>query len=232
MNTLVVSNLKKKYGRKEVFTDLSVHLQHNRFVVLLGANGSGKSTFLRICAGLAPASAGVIKMNGTSERLERAQSSSYVSEKATFGFNDTAEVILKAQASIAPDFQLDKAIEFCEVVSVPMRTKWNALSTGQRYLLSLIIAIAGQRPFIFIDEVLANLDTSKKQAMLSILTEFLIEEDRFIMMATHAYEDVEALADGVIFIKNQQADVITDLDQWRFEQGESLKDLFAEVGKR
>ncbi|GAF12207.1 ABC transporter, ATP-binding protein [Bacillus sp. JCM 19046] len=232
MNTLKVTGLKKKYGSNDVFTDLSVHLQQNRFVVLLGANGSGKSTFLRLCAGLAPQSAGSIELNDAEERMNRAQLSSYVSEKAAFGFNDTAEAILKSQSEISPDFHLNKAIEFCDVVAVPMQTKWNVMSTGQRYLLSLIIAIAEQRPFIFIDEVLANLDTSKKEAMRSILTDFLVEEDRFILMATHAYEDVEALADGVIFIENKQATIINDLDKWRFEHGKSLKDLFAEVGKR
>ncbi|WP_169870956.1 ATP-binding cassette domain-containing protein [Shouchella patagoniensis] len=231
MNTISIKGIDKKYGRKRVFANLNAELNQNRFVVLLGANGVGKSTFLKLCAGLAPIGKGQIELNEKSSRLERTKISSYVSEESGFEPYKTAATILSDHTVLFDTFQLNQAKEMCAHIGLPLQTKWGVLSKGQRHLLSLIVAIASPKPFIFIDEVLANLDTTKKKAMLGMLTDFVIEEDRMILIATHAYEDVEMLADGVMFLQKDNADVINDLDEWRFKNNQSLKELFAEVGK-
>ncbi len=67
--------------------------------------------------------------------------------------------------------------------------------------------------------------------MQRILTDFLLDNNRTIVMATHAYEDVEMLADGAMFIKEDEVTTIPDLEGWRQEHGASLHDLFARVGR-
>ncbi|EZH64742.1 hypothetical protein DH09_19685 [Bacillaceae bacterium JMAK1] len=231
MSRFEVKGLHKKYGQKLLFNNLSFRFDDNRFIVLLGSNGSGKSTLLKICSGLVPFSEGTIMLGNGQERIDRAHNSSFVAEHVGFPGYLTAEDILQQQQKLYPHFDLNQAMSYCNEMNVPTQTKWFALSTGQRYLLSLIIAISTQKPFLFIDELLANLDTVKKEAMQRILTDFLLEGSRTIVMATHAYDDVEMLADGVIFIENQNATIINDLETWRIEQGTSLNDLFARVGK-
>ncbi|RXZ79891.1 ATP-binding cassette domain-containing protein [Paenibacillaceae bacterium] len=231
VNELIVKAIEKKYGKKRVFSNLSAALTHNRFVVLLGANGSGKSTFLKICAGLAPIETGSLSLNGQSSRAERAIQSSYVSEESGFDPYKTPFIILEDQTKLLNEFKLAAAKDMCINIDLPLHTRCGELSAGQRHLLSLIVAIGGSKPFIFIDEVLANLDTAKKAAMLSILTDLLVEEDRMVVIATHAYENVEMLADGVIFLRDGRAEVISDIEEYRYTNGKSLKDLFAGVGK-
>jgi len=226
-----VKNVHKNYGRKQVFNDLSFRFDHNHFIVLLGANGSGKSTLLKMCAGLAPFSKGTIQLNDQKERIDRAQQASYVAEQAGFPIHQSAEVIIDQQQKLYSDFNKDQALRYCEDMNVPIQTNWASLSTGQRHLLSLIIAISTQKPFLFIDELLANLDTTKKEAMQQMLTDFLLEGGRTIVMATHAYEDVEMLADGAIFIEGNGVRTIPDLEAWRTEYSASLRDLFARVGR-
>lgn len=232
MSALVVESLEKKYGRKRVLANLSVEMTKNRFIVLLGANGAGKTTFLKVCAGLAPAGKGRVSLDGEHRRAARVQLASYVSEEGGFEPHKRIETILHDQKTLYVTFQHRRAWEMCKTAGLEEGAKWGALSKGQQHLLSLIVALAKPKPFIFIDELLANLDTAKKEAMVAVLTDFLVEEERMIIMATHAYEDVEMLADGVIFLREQGADVITDLEEWRLTKGQSLKDLFAEVGKR
>ncbi|KQL55816.1 MULTISPECIES: ATP-binding cassette domain-containing protein [Bacillaceae] len=231
MYSFEVKGVHKNYGRKQVFTDISFRFDQNRFIVLLGSNGSGKSTMLKLCAGLAPFSKGEIRLGDASSRIERAQNASYVAEGVGYPAYQTAATILTQQKKLYPEFNQEQALHYCHEVSVPTQVKWGSLSTGQRHLLALIVAISTQKPFLFIDELLANLDTTKKEAMQGILTDFLLDGNRTIVMATHAYEDVEMLADGAMFIKDDDVTTITDLEGWRQEHGASLRDLFARVGR-
>ncbi|WP_059102878.1 ATP-binding cassette domain-containing protein [Shouchella shacheensis] len=231
MNTIKTVGLEKKYGRKHVFTELNMDLAGNRFVVLLGANGIGKTTFLKLCAGLAPYHAGKLSVNGKSERSDLTNEVAYVSEESHFDAFLTVQEVMDVHARQFRGFQRERADEMVHRVELPTQTKMRALSRGQRHLLAMIIAIAKPHPMIVADEMLANLDTAKKQALLSILTDVVMDEGRMIVMATHAYEDVEMLADGAVFLKQEEVLVISDLEEWRMQHGSSLKGLFDEVGR-
>ncbi|WZX99448.1 ATP-binding cassette domain-containing protein [Bacillus sp. FSL W7-1360] len=231
MNTMILNGVKKRYGKKAVLADISVVLKNHQFVVLLGENGIGKTTLLKLCAGLIPYDSGEVLLNEARTRQARAQTSVYVSDEVNMDPFLTLKKAIEVHKRMESSFDQDQAIEWCNQLALPLAEKVTTLSTGQRHLFSLVLAAASSRPIIFIDELLANLDSAKKEAMIALLTDVVTDQSRLVVMASHAYEEVELLADGAIFLHANGVEVIKDIEEWRQEHGVSLKALFSKVGR-
>ena len=203
MNQLVeLKSIKKKYGKKTILYDMSLRLEEREVIAVLGGNGSGKSTFLRMAAGVERPDSGQVVYTDKNIRI------GYVPERFpnylrftpneylhyTGRIGDVSEAELKQRiSSLLHRFQLDKWSD----------RRISTLSKGNIQKVGIIQAILPQPELLVLDEPLSGLDFSAQQELLLILDE-LKEQGTAILLTYHEAPIFEEVVDQTYYIKDGQ----------------------------
>lgn len=203
MNQLVeLKSIKKKYGKKTILYDMSLRLEEKEVIAVLGGNGSGKSTFLRMAAGVERPDSGQVVYTDKNIRI------GYVPERFpnylrftpneylhyTGRIGDVSEAELKQRiSSLLHRFQLDKWSD----------RRISTLSKGNIQKVGIIQAILPQPELLVLDEPLSGLDFSAQQELLLILDE-LKEQGTAILLTYHEAPIFEEVVDQTYYIKDGQ----------------------------
>ncbi|MFD1066442.1 ABC transporter ATP-binding protein [Oceanobacillus locisalsi] len=201
MNQLVaLKDIKKTYGKKNVLRDVSLHVKEKQIIALLGGNGSGKSTFLRIAAGIERPDAGQviyvdknIRIGYVPERFPKYLRFTPEEYLHYIGkINGIPEAVLKQRmASLLHRFQLhtwrDRRI--------------NTLSKGNIQKVGIMQAILQQPDVLILDEPLSGLDFPAQQEFVSILSE-LKEQGTTTLLTYHEASSFENVVDHTYYIKD------------------------------
>lgn len=232
MQKIEITQLSKSYGRKEVLRDLNLTLAGNRIYGIIGENGTGKSTLLRMISGLARPSKGSISVNGHTTAEGRRSQVAYLSDQEMLDGFSTLEYQIQFHEKMIPNFQVNRVYEMLDMIKLPVDGKIKNLSKGHRNLFNLVLTLANPAPVLIMDEPLFGIDTNKKEDLLQLLSSFTLDEDRLILFATHEYDEIEFLIDGLIIIKGSNIAYFTeDLEEMRIEQGKTVQEIFKEVSK-
>lgn len=212
---LEVKNLSKKFGRHQVLKDINLLIDHASTLVLLGPSGGGKSTFLRILAGLQPPDEGWIAFNDKkiifeeNELREHRRSLGIVFQSFNlFPHLTTLENIMlplyhvhgfsKEEAEnrsleLLKRFELDKQAQ----------EKPYTLSGGQSQRVALIRAIAAQPALLLLDEPTSALDPLMTAEVLDLILE-LKKEGNQLVLVTHHLQFAKKIADYVLFLADEK----------------------------
>jgi len=206
------------YGRREALRGLDASLPAGRIVAVLGENGSGKSTFLKVVARILPASAGEIFLDGVAltslSRRETARRVAYVPQSADLVFPIRAlDLVLQGRApharGFAPDSAEDRrlaleAMRACDVEGLAFRDA-AALSGGEARRVFLARALAQQAEVWLLDEPTAGLDPRHRLEFLEVLRRGHAEKGATIVLVTHEVALASELADEVLLLRSGKA---------------------------
>lgn len=202
---LKLERLRKSFGKQTVLQDLDLEVMPGEFVAIVGRSGCGKSTMLRLIAGLDTPSAGYVLMDGNPSHR--------INPKVRMMFQDArllpwqrvqANVELGLVGSQALVRQTASQV-LCSVGLESRAREWPAvLSGGQRQRVALARALVGQPRLLLLDEPLGALDALTRIEMQQLL-EGLWQEKKFTtLLITHDVEEAVVLADRVVLIENGQ----------------------------
>jgi len=198
------------HGAVEVLRDTSFHVHDGEFVALVGPNGSGKTTILRLIMGLARPQSGKIEVYGKSPDLARG-SIGYVPQYMNFdqAFPISVEEVVKmgrlegfgrgCMDSSCPD--IGSALELAGVADLKDRS-YTALSGGQRRRVLVARALASDPELLILDEPTANMDAESEQRLFSVLGN--LKGRTTILIATHDTVFVSALTDVVLCVGERE----------------------------
>ena len=230
MQKIELKNLSKSYGRNEVLSNLNLTLEGNRIYGIIGENGTGKSTLLRLISGLARPSRGSVTVNGQTTAEGRRNQVAYLSDQEMLDKFSTLAYQIKFHENMIPGFQTNRVYEMLDMIKLPVDGKIKNLSKGHRNLFNLVLTLANPAPILVMDEPLSGIDTNKKEDLMQLLSSFTLDEERLILFATHEYDEIEFLIDGLIVIKGTNVAYFTeDLEEMRIEQGKTIQQIFKEV---
>ncbi len=195
----------KRFGAREVLRDVQLEVAAGEFVALIGPGGGGKTTLLRVLAGLEEPSLGevaiqrsdgetlAIRVMFQEDRLLPWQS---VINNVTFGL---------------PVSERPRAQHFLAAVGLADRERdWpRVLSGGQKQRVSLARALAHQPDLLLLDEPFGALDALTRAGMQRLLDELWQREQRTVLLVTHDVEEALLLADRVIVL--QEGRLVNDL---------------------
>lgn len=203
---IVIKNLSKNYGRKAVLKNVSVTI-HSGMYGLLGRNGAGKTSLMRILATLSVPSGGEVSMNGIpiNETGKIREIVGYLSQNFSFYRNMSvydAMDYLGLLSNLPDKIRKERIASLLEQVNLKenMRTKIKALSGGMKQRLGIAQALLHDPQILIVDEPTAGLDPEERIRFRNMLSEFA--EDRIVILSTHISSDVETSCENIGVLDN------------------------------
>lgn len=205
---LEVNNLCKRFGKIPVLSDLTLTLSQGQIYGIVGENGSGKSTFFRILAGLLQADSGTLRICGDDMKESRRRAKSHVGfVPDDFGMYDRLVVQesleFYAQANGLEGLMARKRIgDVLEQVSLlgSERCEVTALSYSMKRRFCIAQALLGEPELLVLDEPVAGLDLSQRRGLYQLFLQ-LAQEGRTLLLSSHMVNELQTICTDVGLFK-------------------------------
>lgn len=223
-------NLTKEFNGITVLKNVNLKIPRGRIIGLLGPNGSGKTTFIKLCNALLTPTSGKLLINGKKPGVETKAVISYLPERSYL--NDWMKVseIIGFFRDFYEDFNAHKAYDMLKSLNLNPNDKLRNMSKGTKEKVQLILVMSREAQLYLLDEPIGGVDPAARDYILdTILRNY--NEDATLILSTHLIADIEKILDEVIFLKEGQVVMQQTVDQIREESGKSIDSLFREVFK-
>ena len=229
--TLVCENLTKSYSRDgdPVLKDFNMTLQSGRIVGLLGPNGCGKSTLMKLVTGLLTSDGGSIRICGEDISYKTNRLVSYLPERTYFDASMKVNELIRFFSDFYEDFDAEAARRMLGELGINEDAKLRTLSKGNKEKVQLIMVMSRKARLYLLDEPIAGVDPAARDYILrTIITGY--NPEATIVITTHLIYDIEKVLDDFYFMgRSGQILMSGAADEARAQHGKSLDELFREV---
>ncbi len=197
-----INNVTKKFGKVTAVRDLNLEIEKGAVFGLVGSNGGGKSTLLRMIAGVIDADYGLISIDGQ-KSFENTYIKSrcvFVSDFPFFYNNSTLENLSNLYRDIYPTWSEQEYLRLCSMFPIKKRDKIITMSKGMQRQAALILALATQPEYLLLDEIFDGLDPVVRQLLKKLLMESVSERNMTVVIASHNLRELEDICDHVGFL--------------------------------
>lgn len=210
-----LKNVTKRFGRQVALEDVSFEVPSGVVFALLGENGAGKTTAIRLMLGLEEPTAGDVRVLGLDclrDGLAIRQRVGYVSERpALYEWMTVAEIGWFTAGFYADGFE-QRYRTLVAGFQVPLERKLRQLSKGMRAKVALSLAMAHAPELLILDEPTSGLDTMVRREFLESMVD-LAAEGRTVFLSSHQIGEVERVADIVAILHVGRLLVLEPLDE-------------------
>ena len=226
-NIINVVGLSKSYGKKLVLDNVSFEIEEGSIVGLLGPNGCGKTTLIKILTGLIKDHTGTVK-------IANEEIGSYTKNIVAF-LPDTSYLpdwmkptdAIEYFADFYEDFDKDKAVRMVTDFGLDPHQKFKTMSKGQQEKLSLILVMCRRAKLYILDEPLGGLDPAARSAILDLIMNNYAK-NAAVLLSTHLINDVEKIFNRVLMINGGKVVVNSHIGEIK-EKGKTVEEVFKEV---
>ena len=203
-------------------------VDRGRIVGLLGPNGSGKPTLIKLLCGLLPPTAGRLAVAGLPVGPETKALVSYLPDRMYFASWMRAVDLFDLFRDFYRDFDYPKALAMCKSLGVEPKDRLKSMSKGTKEKVQLVLVMARKAQLYLLDEPIAGVDPAARDFILrTILTNY--NEEGTVLISTHLIADIEKVLDEVILLKDGALMLHESVDRIREERGKSVDALFREI---
>lgn len=220
MNVIEVKNMSKNFKNKKLFNSFSLEIEENTVHAIVGPNGSGKTSLLRILTDLYYEDNGKVIVKGNHAMLLE---NDYLYEDKTGIENIKLYGLYFGYEPI----NYKKYSELLQITD-DLDRKVSTYSKGMKRKLSLLIIVMMNREIIFLDEVTSGVDPISRVEIRKLI-KLLKDEGKTIVITSHDLSEIEKVADKVSMIKSGVLLFTKNIGEIK---GESLEDLFIEEGRK
>ena len=225
---LKATGLTKSYGGTRALDGLELELPQGKIVGLLGPNGSGKTTFLKIAAGLLTPSAGELTICGQKIGPETKAVVSYLPDKTYLNRQQRITEILEFFQDFYKDFDRERAENMLSALHIDTSARLKTLSKGNQEKVQLVLVMSRRAKLYLLDEPIGGVDPAARDYILNtIITNY--DPSATVLISTHLIADVERVLDEFVFLSQGKVIRQGNTDETREETGKSLDELFREV---
>lgn len=230
MNVLECIGLSKAYKKKKpVLDNFNLTISDGKIVGLLGPNGCGKSTLMKLISGLLTADSGEIIVCGEPVGDNTRAMISYLPERTYFRPQQKVSEVVEYFADFYADFDKDRANSLLDDLKIDKKARMKTLSKGTKEKVQLILVMSRCAKLYLLDEPIAGVDPAAREYILSTIVSNY-SKDSTIIITTHLISDVEQVLDDYVFLSQNGQILETGIvDQVRDETGRSLDERFKEV---
>jgi len=196
------SEVTKKYGRLAAIDRMTLAVPENGIYCLLGRNGAGKTTFMKLLAGHIAASKGKITVDGKTVSPGRMPENVNYIESGSVQFNMRVSDLIDAAAGLQEDFDLDFARKMTEKFELNPEKKFKKLSFGMKTMLTTILLLANNSLAILLDEPTLGFDAIMRSQFNTLLLESYHARPRIIIVSTHLIDEIAKVIERLVIIEN------------------------------
>ena len=230
MNVLECKNLTKSYKKGfRVLDNMDLELSAGRIIGLLGPNGCGKSTLIKLVAGLLQPDSGTITICGKPVSSESKALVSYLPERPYFNPSQKVTDLIRMFEDFYEDFDKAVATKLLGDLNIDPNARMKTLSKGTKEKVQLILVMSRKARLYLLDEPIAGVDPAAREYILRTIVSNYNPEGT-IVITTHLIADVEQVLDDFMFL-TYGGNIISagNAEQIRQNTGKSLDALFREV---
>ena len=223
-----VRNLTKSYVRGHaVLRDISFDIPAGKIVGLLGPNGCGKTTLLKILSGVIHDYEGTIVIGGNPPGPVTKATTAFLPDQTYLSPRFRTVDAIDYFNDFFTDFDRNKAMEFVERFALNPKQKIKTMSKGMQEKVQLLLVMSRAAQVYLLDEPLGGVDPAAREAILNIIMENYAEKST-VILSTHMVNDLEKSFDYILMLGHGQVLVNTGIDNLR-ATGKSLEEIFKEV---
>ena len=218
----------KRFGSKTALNDIDISIERGRIVGLLGPNGSGKTTFIKLANGLLHPDSGTIHIDDRLPGSETRAVVSYLPDRMYFADWMKVKDLAGMFEDFYSDFSRQKARDMMDKLGIDEKDRIKNMSKGTKEKLQLILVMSREAKLYLLDEPIGGVDPAARDFILkTIITNYSPEST--VIISTHLIADVEKVLDEVVLLKEGQIIRRENVDRLREEEGRSVDQLFREM---
>lgn len=220
-------NVTKCYGHTCVLQNINLTIPTGKIVGLLGKNGTGKSTLIKLANDLITPTNGEILFQGHPINIKSKHEISYLPERTYLDKTMTIAQALKYFSEFYDNFDRAKAERLLQDLDLNPSMRIIKMSKGMQEKLQLILVMSRHAKLYILDEPLGGVDPATRDYILdTILNNF--DEGASVLISTHLIADIERILDEVIFIDRGRIILQSDADTLRTKEAKSIDEIFRE----
>lgn len=230
MELLQCINLSKSFGKKQVLKNVNLTIPRGKIIGLLGKNGMGKSTLIKLMNDLLTPTEGKVLIGGKEIGVDSKNIISYLPERTYLDKSMTVEKVIEYFEDFYDNFDSAKARELLKDLELDTKQKLSKMSKGMQEKVQLVLVMSRKAELYILDEPLGGVDPATRDYILdTILTNF--SEGASVIISTHLISDIERVLDEVIFINKGEIILTSDCDELRIKENGSVDEIFRRMFK-
>ena len=220
-----LDHVTKNYGHEVALMDVSLNIQPGRIIGLLGPNGSGKTTIIKLINGLLQPSLGNIYIHGQLPSPASKKVVSYLPD--TTYLNENMKIIdaISYFQDFYADFNVQRAYQLLNDLHLQPNQKLNSLSKGNKEKVQLILVMSREADLYVLDEPIGGVDPAARDYILRTIIQNR-RPNSSVLISTHLIADIEQVLDEAIFINQGRILLHENTTVMRNQYGKSIDEIF------
>ena len=227
-NLTELKGLTKRFGALTALDGVDMTIGRGKIVGLLGPNGSGKTTMIKILNGLLTPTSGAALIEGEAPGPKTKAVVSYLPDKPYFASWMRVRDAIELFQDFYRDFDRVKADDMCRELGLDESKQIKTLSKGTQEKMQLMLVMSRHAHLYLLDEPIAGVDPAARDAILdTILTNYC--ENSTVFISTHLISDIEKVLDEAVFLKEGRVVLHEAVETIREREGKSVDAYFREL---
>ena len=220
-----LDHVTKNYGHEVALMDVSLNIQPGRIIGLLGPNGSGKTTIIKLINGLLQPSLGNIYIHGQLPSPASKKVVSYLPDTTYLSENIKISDAISYFQDFYSDFNVQRAYQLLNDLHLHPNQKLNSLSKGNKEKVQLILVMSRESDLYVLDEPIGGVDPAARDYILRTIIQNR-RPNSSVLISTHLIADIEQVLDEAIFINQGRILLHENTTVLRNQHGKSIDEIF------
>ena len=220
-----LDHVTKNYGHEVPLMDVSLNIQPGRIIGLLGPNGSGKTTIIKLINGLLQPSLGNIYIHGQLPSPASKKVVSYLPDTTYLNENIKISDAISYFQDFYSDFNVQRAYQLLNDLHLNPNQKLNSLSKGNKEKVQLILVMSREADLYVLDEPIGGVDPAARDYILRTIIQNR-RPNSSVLISTHLIADIEQVLDEAIFINQGRILLHENTTVLRNQHGKSIDEIF------
>jgi ABC-2 type transport system ATP-binding protein len=206
-----LQNVTKNFGKTIALDNFSLRAETPGIYCLLGRNGAGKTTMLKLLAGHIETTSGIVWVTGKSVNMINMPQDLYFVESTAAQFNAKLHDLLLYASQISTEFDLPFAESLAMRFELDLDKRYKQLSFGMKAMVNTIIALSSGKEILLLDEPVLGFDPVMRKTFYDMLFEANSEKSKTIIVSTHIIDEISKVAEKLIIIDKGRLVLYTDI---------------------
>ncbi len=227
-NIAEIKGLTKLYNRKKALNNVTLDLESGKIYGMLGPNGSGKTSLIKILSGILRESSGEVLIDGHKPGVHTKSVVAYLPDRNFLYKWMSIQDAVNLFKDFYGDFDEYRAYELLDFMKLDRNMKTTELSKGMMEKLNLTLILSRKAKLYILDEPIAGVDpVARDQILNAIINNY--DGESTMLITTHLVRDMENIFDDVIFLKDGEVRLIGNAESLRAEKEKSIDEIYKQI---